>query len=341
MSRCRKLTFGSKLLFSYLFLVILPMFIILTFVVIDMTQSLLREEQTNAMDHFQRTLTTTDNYFSGLTNLARSLTADPDLTQFLQREYPEGTTYQRRFQDAVNIQDTYSTRLIYEGLGGNIFTIKTGNHHIICAGTPFEHFSQEDISADWYTQTVEMPYSYVLSSPTRRHGYQMLPISCCLTPNAKYTNILLIETRIDHLNQLLQSDNTERNYILVNAKGIVLACENEKYIGLRIKETPYAWLDEQLTPALDLQAFQQTYAGQLYTMGKVGSGTLLSDCYLVESSTAIPMARLVTQVLRRSAPLWCLTLILDILMIALTSRRFATRISCLVSRVRNIQGDGS
>ena len=338
MKRFNDLGFQKKLLISYLLLVLLPIFCIVIFVLEDMTSSLKETEKENVMNSFQQSLLTVNNYFESYIDLAKSLQTDSDLTTFLNKSYPAGTAYQNKYADGMAIRALYKARLIYESLDGDLFSIKTNNRNIICTDSPFFYFSASDLRADWYLESLKNPDLFVVSAPTTSMGYKMIPISACLTSKRGFENMFLIEANASNLCSLLTTENSGHEFLILNQDQIILAAHDYNLIGVPLRDTAYAALAERVQSAE--KPLLNEEEGKLVVMGKICPDTALSGCRLISLSPSTPQDQLIIKSLSRSAPLWALVLLMDIIMILLFSRSLTGRISRLVHSVRNVSLDG-
>ena len=336
----RDFGFRKKLLLSYLLIVILPIFCIVILVVNDMTESLKRSEKENMEYTFRQSLLTVDNFFDGYISLARSLQVDSDLINYLNKSYPDGTGYQKKYAEGKNIQTNYQTRLIYESLDGDSIRIFTSNQSLFCTGSPFFHLSDSSLQTDWYRKCIENPAQYVVAQPTTYQGYKMVPIAARLTSRDTSVGILLVETRASRLCSLLQTDEESREFLVINSDGIILASRDPALIASPMESTGYAYLTDLIACSANSPYLGET-GGKLLAIGQVCAGKALSDCRLILISDSTPQDKLILHILSRSTPLWVIVLALDILMILLFSRRLTRRISRLVKSVRGVTADSS
>ena len=329
------LPFRKKLLSSYFLLIILPLFAVMAVSCGEMVASGRQREMERIQSAYTQSLLSVDHYFNRYISLAQTLKADSYLSNYLNKRYPANVTVEKRYYDAFMVKQTYVTRLLYEKMSGNSITIYTSNQGIIPLDGIVEFLSDEMKESDWYQAASQDQNGCVLSRPLVKEGRKTIPLMLQLTPRSGFENLLRVDLLTSQFNELISSYDQSKDYAIADSSGNILAAKDGTATGSRLEEIGLGFLESELA-LCDQENRVLEKAGRVYVMGRICRSSVLSDCYLIESSISPSVTQPFMGSLLRSLPLWLALLLLDTVLILLFSRQFARRVSSLVSSVRRV-----
>lgn len=223
----------TKLLLSYLFVVLLPVFLIGYFLItVTITKVLERTNEINNIN-FQQMKNNIKNKLKSCINLSDNFLSETILMDYLGREYTFDTQYFDKYLDYKKVEDIYERKSPNE----DRISIYTSNPTLITDYKFIKVISDKEEVQQWYKDIINAKGKIVIFESFSEETNQMI-ISFGRLLNideaSKFTNILILQVPEASLYSLIENEGINKHIYIIDGYGNIMSTTERNYLNKNI-----------------------------------------------------------------------------------------------------------
>lgn len=226
----------TKLLLSYLFVVLLPVILIGYFLITETISKVL--ERTNDINNinFQQMKNNINNKLQSYIDMSDNFLAEDVLLGYLGREYTDDTQYFDKYLDYKEVNNLYLSKAFMAGNEDSI-TIYTSNTTLITDYKFIKVISNKEKSQQWYKDIINAKGKIVIYESLSEETNQMvISFGRLLNSDAvnKFTNILILQVPEAKLYSLIENEGINKDIYIIDGAGSIMSTTKRNYLNKNI-----------------------------------------------------------------------------------------------------------
>jgi two-component system, sensor histidine kinase YesM len=218
MRRINNLPIRSKFIILYILGVLLPICMLLTYVLTNVTSEIRMREMRNAEQSLNRVYAALDAQFAGVVSLSNAISSDAQVKSLLERRYVSPVNYYSTYylelrpilnRYALAYDQQVTTLYIYS----DNFTMFNGGYNL--------YITPQVEAEEWYP--LSLPSDAQLKVYLRKQVGQTSILQLCVTrtlhAGSPFTQILRIDLNMEPINTLIKEENSYLSIYLVAPDG--------------------------------------------------------------------------------------------------------------------------
>ena len=230
----------TKLLVSYLFVVLLPVIIIGYFLITRTTDAVLNQTDYINEINFHQITNNIVNQLSRYTDLSDTILIERQLNDYVSTDYTSDVSYFDKYNDYRNIVSTYTGILKIRMSENAKVAIYTSNNSIITDNDFICSIDENIKNTPWFNDVLASNGANVIYGPyVNNNGKQVFLICRLLTQSIRYINIFTVEVQENEIYKFIEREAINKKIFLVDSNNKIISSNDRNFIGKNISGVNY------------------------------------------------------------------------------------------------------
>lgn len=330
----------TKLIYSYLFVVMLPVIFIGYFFISQTTKETLAHTNYVNDVNLKQIKNNVTNILSNYIQLSDNIFSDPQLNNYLEKEYPADCDYGIKYFDFYELSKTYNNKMVFQNVSGINISVYTSNIEIL-HDNDFIFPLESQIGSSWYKEFSNSRNPISVGTPFISDKKKcMIPMSRRLefSITDKYTNILKLSIPESQLYKMIENESENKIIYILNDENIILTSTDRNSVGMnfyKYKELGGNYSDlKSLTKDIILNGEDETVYFGIIDLKN------FSKCKIISIVSTKPILKKINEITRYSLIICLISVVITISFVIIFSSKLTSRLKKLVTNMGKIR-DGS
>lgn len=329
----------TKLLISYLFVVLLPIVSIGYFLIHQTTKTVLK--QTNYINQisFQQMEKNISSQLDSYLKLAKSVLSEVQLLNYIQDEHQE-SEYFKKYLEYDKIYTTYLTKLPLSLEDDFRISIYTTNDTILYDNMFIIKLDDQIKNELWYKDAIIANGDTIISIPYLNNNKQLvLAIGRILNPyqeqQSKYINLLKIEIRENNLFRLIETEGINKEIYLLDNNDYIITATKRELIGKKFVRSFNVLSDE--AKQLREKSWEFNYDKKVIFLSNLTGPNPINTWKIVSIISSEKMLKNINEIVEYSLVICIISAAIAITLVYFFSNALTKRLSLLVRNMGKIR----
>ncbi len=226
----------TKLLVSYLFVVLLPLITVGYFLIDRTTETFLNQTDYINKVNFQQVKKNISDQLRDYMEVSSMVETEKQLIDYVNNTYDGSVEFFDKFVEFLRLSDTYTGVMRLKVNEKAKLAIYSTNDSIITDGAFIYKIDEEDIQkTQWCKKSVDANGEIIIYGPyVNKYGQNVFSICRLLRQNSKYINIVKIEIYESEIYRFMSKEAAYKKLFLVNEENVIVSSTERDLIGENI-----------------------------------------------------------------------------------------------------------
>lgn len=226
----------TKLLVSYLFVVLLPLVMVGYFLIGRTTETFLNQTDYINKVNFQQVKKNISDQLRDYMEVSNMVETEKQLIDYVNTRYDDNAEFFDKFIEYLRLSDTYTGVMRLKVNEKAKLAIYSTNDSIITDGAFIYKIDEDDIQKNqWCKQSLAANGDIVIYGPyLNKNGQNVFSICRLLRQNSKYINIVKIEIYESEIYRFMSKEAAYKKFFLVNEENVIVSSTERGLIGENI-----------------------------------------------------------------------------------------------------------
>jgi len=226
----------TKLLVSYLFVVLLPLVTVGYFLIDKTTETFLNQTDYINKVNFQQVKKNISDQLKDYMEVSSMVEAEKPLIDYVNNTYDDNIEFFDKFVEYLRLSDTYTGVMRLKVNEKAKLAIYSTNDSIITDGAFIYKIDDEFIqNTQWCKRSINANGDIIIYGPYQnKNGQNVFSICRLLRQNAKYINIVKIEIYESEIYRFMSKEAAYKKVFLVNDENVIVSSTERELIGKNI-----------------------------------------------------------------------------------------------------------
>ena len=336
--KLRKTKLGTKLLLSYLLVVLLPVLIIGYLIIYKNSGIMLEQARQINIANFKQMTNNASNLFDKYVQISNNLNNEYYLTSYID-SYSTNEDLDVRYFKYRDMYRPLKNKLDIIKLGGEVVRVYTTNDTIITQGDLIKDLDETIQNQSWYKEAISAKGANVVGRPHLVGKRMVIPLGRIMKYNeSHYTNILKIEIPIQILYELIKNEDSNINTFILNESNHVVIATNMDIIGKDISDIPELSA-LNIDRLIDSKEITTNIENKVIFYKNLQIPGIKGNLKFVKITSNDWMMRQISDSINNSILIWLVSLGMAIILILIFSKTITRRITLLAKNMSSIRED--
>ncbi len=329
----------TRLLLSYLFVILLPVVFVGYFLVSRTTETVLDRTDYINKANFQQISQNIYNQLNTYLDLSDTMMLEKQLNDYLNTEYSTHTAFFDMYNEYLKIKSTYSGILKVRVSENAKVVVYTSNDYIIPDNDFICKVDNKFINkTQWCQDAIRANGENVISgSYLNDKGKMVFMISRLLYGTTKYTNILTIEVRESEVYKLIERETANKKIFLINNNNNKVISSSERHlIGESADEISYLQ-GIKLDESNGFNEIKKDNRSNVIFMDTFKGRKVLKNWKVISVISSESMLNDINGIVRYSLFICSISVLVAVIFVVLFSNTLTKKIRLLVRNMRKVR----
>lgn len=226
----------TKLLVSYLFVVLLPLVMVGYSLIGRTTETFLNQTDYINKVNFQQVKKNISDQLNDYMDVSSMVETERPLIDYVNTTYDDNIEFFDKFIDYLRLTDTYTGAMRLKVNEKAKLAIYSSNDSIITDGAFIYKIDEVEMQkTQWYKQSIDANGDIIIYGPyLNRNGQNVFSICRLLRQNSNYINIVKIEVYESEIYRFMSKEAAYKKFFLVNEENVIVSSTERELIGKNI-----------------------------------------------------------------------------------------------------------
>ncbi len=226
----------TKLLVSYLFVVLLPLVIVGYSLIGRTTETFLNQTDYINKVNFQQVKKNISDQLNDYMDVSSMVETERPLIDYVNTTYDDKIEFFDKFIEYLRLTDTYTGVMRLKVNEKAKLAIYSSNDSIITDGAFIYKIDESDMQkSQWCKQSIAANGDIIIYGPyLNKNGQNVFSICRLLRQNSKYINIVKIEIYESEIYRFMSKEAAYKKFFLVNKENVIVSSTERELIGKNI-----------------------------------------------------------------------------------------------------------
>lgn len=339
-NRYKNLRLQTKLIVSYLLVVLLPVIIIGYYFISQTTkENLLHTQYTNQVSS-QQIKTNMEFFFVEYLKLSDSILFESQIMNYLEKNYDSDSDYSEKFLENFKILEVIKYKFAL--ISNNVkITVYTNNPSILTDNEFIKNSDKTIENQPWYKQAINAKGENIIASTDSNGEEAYFVIGRLLksSSDSKYTNVLRIQINEKELFRLIEKEGSAKKIYVLNNDNTIITSTDRQMIGIPFSNTPlFSKIKPKDFSTKSWVNVDSHYNTLFYDV--LASRKPSNKCKIITYISAESVIEKINSIIRISVIIILINVFIAIILVVVFSTRLTYRLKRLVSNMSKIR-DGN